>query len=593
MIPAVRVIPAVPSFTVDGGYWYALTPEQSRLVRTGTMVRVPLSGRRVRGYVVETGERDPARLKPVAAVSMVIPLFDGQLLAALEWAALRYVAPKSVMLDRASPPNLVNASEPPTTSSTVASPPTSRHPLASWAKAVAAGGRRPPVAYLGRWGDMEWLATTATPALESGRSVVVIAATGAEVGTLSEFARRLGVAPTAVMPEMSDSQVTAAWSALQSPPRLLIGTPRVAAWPAPDLAALLVVEEGRRAMKDRQTPTVAVRDLVRTRAALAGFGLAFVGPTPTLETIALGATVVRASRRAWPAVEVVDRRDEPPTPGLVGSSALAAIRAVLGRGGNVFVFAHRRGYSPASRCERCRTLRRCQRCGSRPEPGPSCPRCGAALGPCLSGGHDRFVPLGAGVGRVAEELRRFFGAEVGQAPSSTHLQVGSEADLAGLGRQDLTVAVDADGLILGSHFRSAEEALRILARVVGRVGGSSSRGLIQTYMPDHPVVLALRSGDPAVFAEAELGARRNLGFPPYSQLLVLEARGELPKGAEAALAEATKTATVLGPDFRNGRQSWLVQGLDLGPTRLSLRPLVQRWRDAGVTMRINVDPLEL
>jgi primosomal protein N' (replication factor Y) len=172
--------------------------------------------------------------------------------------------------------------------------------------------------------------------------------------------------------------------------------------------------------------------------------------------------------------------------------------------------------------------------------------------------------------------------------------VGSEADLAGLAPVDLAVAVDADGLILGSHFRAAEEALRVLARLAGRVGpGAERRALIQTSLPEHPVIVALRRGDPIGFLESELEQRRRMGFPPAAELMIVEMRGTVPEQAEGALRIAAEEATVMGPAPRRGGLRWLIQGNDLTRFRHDLRPLVQRWRDAGATVRIDTDPLEL
>lgn len=556
------------------------------------MVRVPLSGRRVRGFVVEFGEREPDRLRPIAGLAMGLPVFDKNLLTALQWAANRYVAPLPVMLGRAAPPNRISVLPDPRQAPSLAIP---SHPLADWSRAALSGKRPSTVAFISRWWEMDWVEAMASPVLERGRSVVLIAATADEVGFLAADASRWASQSVAVVsPDMDDATVTAAWGAVQRPGRLLIGSPRVASWPIAGLSVAAAVEEGRRAMKDRQTPTVAVRDLLRTRSTVERFGLGFVGPTPSLETLAAGATPIRASNRAWPPVEIVDRRAEPPIPGVLGPAAVAAIRAVAARQGRVFVFAHRRGYAPAARCEKCRTLRRCPVCGSRPEPSPICPRCGASLGPCVECGHDRFVPLGAGVGRVTEELRRLLGEQVSAAPADTTVQVGSEADLAGLVAQDLTVAVDPDGLILGSHYRSAEEALRILARLAGRVAGRSSRCLVQTYLPDHAVMVALRKGDPLLFLRQELDQRRQYGFPPAGELLVLEARGDLPEGADTSLREAAVGTTIMGPAQRyNGAIRWLLQAPDLTTARHNLRGLIQKWRDAGVTVRVDADPLEL
>ena len=556
----------------------------------GSLVRVPLGGRKVRGYVVEITDRPPrADLRTIGPTVMKLPLFDRALFEALAWAAHRYVAPLAVLLERAAPPNLANRVAP---SPARASTAPSIHPVATFAGAVAHGRRRPPLALIQRSDDLSWVSALAGPVLAAGKSCQIVAATGVEVEEISGHAGRLFPDQVvSVRPESSGAETTAAWVRCQTPGHLLIGSPRIAPWPIADLALAVAVEEGRRAMKDRQTPTISVRDFLRTRSNVAGNGLVFAGPTPSLETIAGGATILRARPRAWPPVEVVDLRAEPDSPGLLGVTAVAAIKAVLERKGRVFVFAHRKGYAPAARCQRCRTLRRCPRCGARPETSPTCPRCGAELGPCANCQHDRFVPLGAGVGRVLEEVEKRFARQLTGTAQESSIQVGSESDLAGLEPVDLAIAVDADGLILGTNYRATEEALRILARLVGRVAGRSSRGLIQTSLPDHPVIRALRAGDPVSFLEEESANRQLLGLPPTGQLLIVELRGEVPATADAELHALG--AGVTGPVLRGEHHRWLLQGNDLGVARKLLRPLVQRWRDAGTTVRIDADPLDL
>src|SRR5690606_41451419 len=91
----------------------------------------------------------------------------------------------------------------------------------------------------------------------------------------------------------------------------------------------------------------------------------------------------------------------------------------------------------------------------------------------------------------------------------------------------LAVAVDVAGRGLGTHSRAAEEALRVLARLAGRVRrGSGRRLMLQTAMPDQPVVAALRRGDPLEFLHQEMDVRRQMGYPPAAELLVVEVRGE-------------------------------------------------------------------
>jgi primosomal protein N' len=104
------------------------------------------------------------------------------------------------------------------------------------------------------------------------------------------------------------------------------------------------------------------------------------------------------------------------------------------------------------------------------------------------------VPLGAGVGRIVEELRNNLDDSVGQAPADVPIQVGSEADLAAQARLDLAVAVDPDGLILGTHFRASEEALRVLARLAGKVEGRGARCLLRSRSSSPSVKSAPGSG---------------------------------------------------------------------------------------------------
>lgn len=562
-------------------------------------MRVPLGGRRVRGHVVELGERPPERLKPITGVSGDLPVFGPQLRDALVWAAHHYLAPVSVMLERAAPPNLptqpteIHHSRRDTPTGQNPSP--AKHPLDELTEAVLEGRRRPITALLSPWEDVSWLEAL-TPIVGTARSLLIVVATASEADMVARHARRLvGENVIEISGDVDDATTTERWSrAASQPGHIVIGTPRVATWPVAGLAVAVVVEESRRAMKDRQTPTLAVRRLMMTRGRLERFSQVYVGPTPSLELLAAGAEVVRPGPRAWPLVEVVDRNEEPPGSGLVSARARTAIARVLERDGTVFVFSHRRGYAPAYRCATCKELRRCANCGSRPEPGEACTRCGAPSRPCLNCGGATFEPLGAGVGRVLHELKGLFGDRAGETNSKAPVGVGSERDLASTTGVELAIAVDVDGLALGSHFRAGEEALRILARLAGRVRrGRGNRLILQTSLPDQPLVTALRRGDPMEFLTHEMAERRALGYPPASEIMVIEVRGGSANVDGDLRATGDDGMSIMGPAPTQGADRWLVQGAALGGYKLALRPLVQRWRDQGATVRVDVDPLDL
>jgi primosomal protein N' (replication factor Y) len=433
----------------------------------------------------------------------------------------------------------------------------------------------------------------------SGRSALVVAPTGLEAGRMAnDLVGTFGERTLMATPDMSDRELTDVWqTAATTPGTILVGTHRVALWPVAQLGLAAVAGEGRRSMKDRQTPTLHAREILKTRARIERFALIFVGRVPTTEVLRAGTEIRRVPgrNRLWQLVEIVDRGEEPPGAGLLTDRVKAAVKHAAARNQRVFLFTHRHGYAPAARCVRCRELRTCPTCGARPDPGTSCLRCGATLGACPSCGAARFEPLGAGVGRVMEEARRIAGADlVGDVDAALPIMVGTERDLVRFDAVDLAVAVDADGLILGTNYRAAEEALRTLVRVAGAVPfGRGKRLMVQTSQPNHPVIAALRRGDPLEFLEAELEAREDLRFPPAGEVIVVEIRQAANDPSELLAEAVDGDATVFGPAAVRGGSRWLIQGSQLGPVRLRLRDTIQRIRDSGAVVRVDVDPLDL
>ncbi len=173
--------------------------------------------------------------------------------------------------------------------------------------------------------------------------------------------------------------------------------------------------------------------------------------------------------------------------------------------------------------------------------------------------------------------------------------MGTESDLPSLSQHDLVVFTDVDGLLFGTNYRAAEECLRIGARLASVVSGrKGGRMLLQTSAPDHPIVKALQRGDPLPALERELTTRRKYGYPPSGELIVVELRGEFDESdVTSQLETMAAPAVLLGPAPSSDATRWLVQGPQLEEFRERARGAVQRWRDAGAVVRIDVDPIDL
>ncbi|MDH3500543.1 MAG: hypothetical protein OEM97_10500 [Acidimicrobiia bacterium] len=582
-----RVVPDLATFSVDEGFEYLVGDHD---VRVGSLVRVPLSGRPRRGYVVDLRHGVSDNLKSIRSVSGARAVFDSRLLRTVDDVAAYYVAPRSVVLGKVAPPNLPKSPKPLELPSIP--PCDSAAPEATRDAAQGRGGGHVQVLAGSEWGTA--IRGLVTGILVAGRSAVVVLPTAAEAGRLAGLLRR-DLGARVLEAEGDDASVTMAWSrAAANPGVVLLGTPKVVWWPVEALAAIVLVDEGRRGMKERQTPTVSAARVAATRAAHEDLTVFHLGRVPTAETFGRNPRRVRVGGRLWPPVEVVDRREEAPGSGLFTERVRAAVRQTIRGSGRAFFFTHQRGYAPASRCASCRELRLCQQCGARPDPGPECRRCGAGLDACAHCGGRRFEALGAGAERVVEEARRAFGdATVGMVDATQPaISVGTERDLVHLGPVDLAIAVDADGLIRGTNYRAGEDALAVLARVAARVReGRTNRLIVQTVSPDHPVLEALRRADPLPFFERELAERRSLGMPPIGEVLVLEV-SEL-EGVDEEIRLATAGAVVFGPSSRDGVGRWLIQGRDLTEVKRDLRPLVGKLRDRGGRVRVDADPRDL
>ena len=579
----------MPTLAVDEGFSYRVPSSLADRVGVGAIVRVPLAARRVRGYVVGvesvSESRAPESLKDVRALSSDIPVFTAALLPTLIWAAEYYVAPLARVLAKTAPPNLPKRPPP---SALPGIPPTDG-PLSDVAAAAAGdGASRSVQAVAGaRWTAL--IRGAASAPLRAGKSVLVAAPTVVEVARLAAGLRYDLGARVLEVGDQSDAEVTAAWSKAATTGGLaVVGTMRVLWWPVRNLSMVMLVDEARPGMKERQTPTVVAGRLARVRAAHEELQLVGIGRVPTVESVHEHPEVVRTPGRLWGPVQVVDRTEDPPGQGLLAERVRAAIAGTVGRGGRVFLFTHRRGYAPAARCVKCRLLRSCPRCGARPDHRNTCARCEAELGGCPSCGGTRFEPLGAAVGRVIDEVRRLIGEGVGDARAGKQVMVGTEADLVAVPEVDLAVVVDADGLVRGATYRAAEDALGVLSRVAATVRRNGrARMMLQTADIRQPVYEALRRSDPFPFLKDESEIRRRLSLPPFGEVMVVEVGGTTDG---SILDDALEAAIVYGPARAGDRLRWMVQGDDLTGVKRKLREAAVHLRRQGLRVRVDVDP---
>lgn len=376
--------------------------------------------------------------------------------------------------------------------------------------------------------------------------------------------------------------------------------------PIRDLGLVIVDEEHDPSFKQEEGVRYNARDMAILRAHLSQ-GVCLLGSaTPSLETEHLArsgrATKLilpdRARAQELPRVEIVDLRRIGPGPTndrRLSALLHRALERTLAAKEQAILFLNRRGFAPSVRCEGCGELASCPHCtvaltyhkakansatgtfGANSmrchwcefeTPMPErCPKCDSdqisleglgtekleetlavAFPEARIARLDRDVASGKAVEKILTRVRR----------REVDILVGTQMVTKGhdLPHVTLVGVINADAALSIPDFRAAERAFQLLVQVAGRAGRGDSPGqvLVQTFEPEHHAITFAVRHDVTGFIERELRDRRELGYPPYSRMVLVrvdsmdekeaqDAASSLARAARAALRSASDAET--------------------------------------------------
>ena len=407
-----------------------------------------------------------------------------------------------------------------------------------------------------------------TKALEAGKQVLLLLPEIALTTTfIARVEERFTAAPAEWHSQMRPRERERVWRAVANGEvQIVVGARSGLFLPWKNLGLIVVDEEHEQAYKQSDGISYHGRDMAVVYGALGKFSVVLASATPSLESL-VNVDVGkyehvelknRHGRAELPDIDLVDMRAEPPQSGQWLSEPLAtAVEKTLAQGHQALLFLNRRGYAPLTLCRTCGTRLQCDECSSwlvehrfkkqmmchhcgHSEPVPQkCPECGE---------ENSLVPCGPGIERLAEEAeQRFEGAKIVVLSSDVSrgadlyeklldiaagkydLIIGTQLVAKGHHFPDLTLVgvVDADLALETSDPRAGERTWQLLAQVAGRAGREekAGRAIIQTYMPDHPLLEALAAGDREGFLTHEKEIRQSAGLPPYGQLAAIIVSG--------------------------------------------------------------------
>ena len=570
-----RVLPDVVG--IDRAFDYVVPTSweadgRAERIVVGSMVRIPLAGRRVDGWVtaIEVEPESGVRLVELVKLRGMGP--SSELLDLAGWAAWRWAGRRVAFLRAASPERMVAA----------AAKRRPRDPVPAGPRDVFDDAFDHGVATVRVAPDDDGLGV-ALAACRRGDALILTADTS-RARHLAVALRRAGVS-VALAP---DEWAAAAGGAT------VVGT-RSAAWmPMPDLAAVVVIDEHDERFKEERTPAWHAREVALERARRAGVPAVMTSAVPSLEALRAGPLLRRdrsIERDDWPIVDVLDRRNEDPTK----SGPFAAdLRRHIDGDRRVVCVLNRTGRARLLACAACGELVRSDDGGQimRLVDDELVSADGSERRPviCTVCGSTALKTLRMGVERAREELEAFLGEPVDEITAASEqrpqqrVAIGTEAVLHRVDRADVVVFLDFDQELLAVRQRAAEQAMAMISQAARLVGGRGSGGrvVVQTRQPEHEVILAAGRGDPSLVAVAERDRRRPLRLPPYGAQVSISGEGA------AALIDSfgtVKGVQVRGP--LDGR--WLLRAESHTPI---LDRLAEIERPAA-RVRIDVDPLRV
>lgn len=401
--------------------------------------------------------------------------------------------------------------------------------------------------------------------LHQGKQVLyLVPEIGLTPQLLSRMRARVNVPIAVYHSHLNDSERQAAWQlTAENKVKLLIGTRTAVFAEMPDLALIIIDEEHDASFKQMEGVRYSARDTALVRAQMTGIPVILGSATPSLESLhncELGKYLkLELKEKALNTIplrfELCDLRKMPLKQGLAESS-LQKIAQHLSKGQQVLVFINRRGFAPVLLCHQCGWMVDCPDCDAhltyhRQAGVLHCHHCGKRAKPpnlCKSCKSTELLAIGAGTQRVHEYLQHCFPEETvlridRDEVSKKHaldqcltkietgearLIVGTQMLAKGhhFPQLSLVIILDADAGFYNQDFRAIEKLGQLLVQVAGRAGRANLPGelLIQTHLPQHPLLNALFQSGYQGFAETLLDSRQKAALPPFTHLAMVRAQ---------------------------------------------------------------------
>ena len=469
---------------------------------------------------------------------------------------------------------------------------------------------------------------------------------------LQRIESRLGEKVHLMHSGLNENQRAQTWLATKTrKAKIVVGTRSAVFLPFTKLGLVIIDEEHDLSFKQHEGFLYNARDIAVYRAKQLKIPIVLGTATPSFETqhnvkkqryqkLVLSK---RAKDSSIPDVKLVDMRSKASSDGL-SNELIQAMQTELDNNNQILLFLNRRGYAPTILCQECAWIAECSRCDARmtfykkrnifkchhclkEERVPAhCPSCKS----------ENLLWLGEGTQRIENRLKEVFPntsitridrdntrkkdtleKKLNEIHDGKYqIIIGTQMLSKGHDFPNVTLVgiLNVDHGLFSTDFRATERLAQLLIQVSGRAGRSTKKGkvLLQTYLPEHPLLNCLLSQGYAAFSEEALKIRKECALPPYTFMLMVRARANnmaltqnfLQDVRSIIVKNEIQNITIHGPiPALMERKAGMYQGqlIIFARHRKSIQQNLGNWTQAiterplakRVRWDIEVDPLEM
>ena len=349
----------------------------------------------------------------------------------------------------------------------------------------------------------------------------------------------------------------------QEKAQIILGARSSVLLPFRDLGLIIVDEEHESSFKQFDpAPRYHARDTAVVLGKTQGAKVLLGSATPSIETrfnverkkYGYAQLKARFGGILMPRIECIDLKEahrKKEMTGFFSKELITAIKSVLENNKQVILFQNRRGYAPVMECFTCGHIPQCTNCDvtltyHQYNQQLRCHYCGYHIAKpisCSACGSNSLNVKGMGTQQIEEQVNELFPEyQVARmdwdstrgkrsfdniidsfTQGEVQILVGTQMLTKGLDFKNVALVgvLNADPLLNFPEFRAHERSFQMLSQVAGRSGRFKEQGqvLIQSYTPEHPVLLQVINNDYEKLFSTQLRERKEYQYPPFFRLI--------------------------------------------------------------------------